>query len=639
MPGAIALWIIGLTARTTTSSIRQAVELAQNVAAGDLTSKIEVTSSDESGHLLTALNGMADRLGTTIGELQLAAAVFDNSLDGIVITDSKGTILKANAAAMRVTGRTAAELLGHNPRIFQSGRHDTMFYVELWHSVMQTGRWQGEIWNRRKNGDVFPEFLSISAIRDKHGVISNYIGIFMDISGQKEKERRLHYLASHDKLTGLPNRNQFHDRLLAAMAHAKRNTQPIAVLLIDLDHFKYVNDTFSHATGDELLRGVTQRIQACLRESETLSRISGDEFAILLQHSDSREEAGLMAGKILSAMKSPFNIGEYVLHISASIGISIYPEDGDHPQHLLRNADVAMRQAKSDGRARMLLFRPGMESCSNRLELEHALHHALEREEFLLFYQPQFDLNSGRLTGVEALLRWQRPEVGLVSPQDFIPLAEESGLIVPIGEWVLRSACTQGNIWREAGARPVRIAVNISAQQFSKADFCGVVGTVLSDTGFPSDCLELELTESLAMHQVEETVLTLNTLKALGVKTAIDDFGTGFSSLSYLKRFAVDSLKIDKSFVDGIVDDPNDAAIVLAVITMAHSLGLDVIAEGVETQAQLDFLKMHHCNAVQGFLLGRPMPAGHIEKLLTGPDQPHQELAVRAKAMGTGKHN
>jgi diguanylate cyclase (GGDEF)-like protein/PAS domain S-box-containing protein len=581
--------------------------------------------AQHTGFALGMLRTFAQR-DAIIGELQLAAAVFDSSLDSIFITDSQGTILKVNAAAMRVTGYTADEMLGRNPRIFQSGRHDRTFYAELWRSVMQTGRWQGEIWNRRKNGEVFPELLSISAIRDRHGAISNYISIFIDISAQKEAERRLDYLANHDRLTGLPNRDLFHDRLLVALAQAKRNRQPIAVLFIDLDHFKYINDTFGHAIGDELLRAAAQRIQGSLREEDTLSRISGDEFTILLQHFDSREEVGLVAGKILSAMKSPFGIGEHELYISASIGISTYPEDGDHPELLLKNSDTAMYHAKSDGRGGMQFFRSSMEGYSiQRLELERHLYHALEQEEFLLFYQPQFDLNTGRLTGMEALLRWQRPDVGLVSPQDFIPLAEETGLIVPIGEWVLRTACKQGSIWGRTGAGPVRLAVNISAQQFSRADFCDMVGTILADTGFPPDCLELELTESLAMHHAEETVLTLKKLKALGVQISIDDFGTGYSSLSYLKRFPVDSLKIDKSFVDGIADDPNDAAIVIAIIVMAHSLGLGVIAEGVETQEQLDFLKMHHCNEVQGFLLGRPMPAGHVEKLLADPARPHKE--------------
>ncbi len=578
------------------------------------------TVAQHTGFALGMLRTFAQR-DAIIGELQLAAAVFDSSLDSIFITDSQGTILKANAAAMRVTGYSADELLGRNPRILQSGRHDRTFYAELWRSVMQTGRWQGEIWNRRRNGEVFPELLSISAIRDKHGAISNYISIFIDISVQKEAERRLDYLANHDRLTGLPNRALFHDRLLVALAQAKRNKRSVAVLFIDLDHFKYINDTFGHAIGDELLRAVAQRMQGILREADTLSRISGDEFTILLQHFDSHEEVGLVAGKILSAMKSPFDIGEHELYISASIGISTYPDDGDHPELLLKNSDTAMYHAKSDGRGGMRFFRSSMEGHSiKRLELERHLHHALEQEEFLLFYQPQFDLNSGRLTGMEALLRWQRPDVGLVSPQDFIPLAEETGLIVPIGEWALRTACTQGGIWSRTGAGPVRVAVNISALQFGRADFCDVVGAILADTGFPPDCLELELTESLAMHRAEETVLTLKKLKALGVKISIDDFGTGYSSLSYLKRFPVDSLKIDKSFVDGIADDPNDAAIVIAIIVMAHSLGLAVIAEGVETQEQLDFLKMHHCNEVQGFLLGRPMPSERIEKLLAIPD-------------------
>jgi EAL domain-containing protein (putative c-di-GMP-specific phosphodiesterase class I) len=375
-----------------------------------------------------------------------------------------------------------------------------------------------------------------------------------------------------------------------------------------------------------LLRAAAQRIQGSLREEDTLSRISGDEFTVLLQHFDTREEVGLVAGKILSAMKAPFGIGEHELYITASIGISMHPEDGDHPELLLKNSDTAMYHAKSDGRGGLRFFMPSMEGHSiKRLELERHLHYALEQNEFQLFYQPQFDLNTGRLTGVESLLRWQRPDVGLVSPGDFIPLAEETGLIVPIGEWVLRTACTQGRIWGRAGAGLLRLAVNISARQFGRADFCETVGTILSDTGFPPDCLELELTESLAMHHAEETVLTLKKLKALGVQVSIDDFGTGYSSLNYLKRFPVDSLKIDKSFVDGIADDPNDAAIVIAIIAMAHSMGLGVIAEGVETQEQLEFLKLHHCNEVQGFLLGRPMPSEQIGKLLASPDWQHKD--------------
>ena len=580
--------------------------------------------AQHAGFALGILRAFAQR-DAVIGELQLAAAVFDSSLDAIVITDSQGTILKANAAATRITGYSADELLGRNPRIFQSDRHDRAFYAELWRSVMQDGRWQGEIYNRRKNGEVYPELLSISAIRDERGAIGNFISIFIDISAQKETERRLDYMAHYDGLTGLPNRDLFNDRLLVALAQAKRSSRPIAVLFIDLDHFKYVNDTFGHAMGDELLRAVARRMQGSLRVEDTLSRISGDEFIILLQHFDTREGVGLVADKILSAMKLPFGIGEHEIYISASIGISIYPEDGDHPELLLKNSDTAMYHAKSDGRGGARFFMSSMESHSiKRLELERHLHHALEQEEFLLSYQPQFDLGSGQLTGVEALLRWQRPDVGLVSPQNFIPLAEETGLIVPIGEWVLRTACAQGCAWGRSGAGLLRVAVNISARQFGRADFCETVGTILSDTGFPPDCLELELTESLAMHHAEETVLTLKKLKALGVQISIDDFGTGYSSLSYLKRFPVDSLKIDKSFVDGIADDPNDAAIVIAIIAMAHSMGLGVIAEGVETEEQLDFLKLHHCNEVQGFLLGRPMPPELIGKLRAIPDWQHK---------------
>lgn len=575
-------------------------------------------ASRHTGFALGMLRAFAAK-DTALADLQLAAAVFDNSLEGIFITDDQGSILVANSAVSRITEYSNEELVGQNPRLFQSGRHDRIFYSALWKSVTHTGQWQGEIWNRRKNGEVYPQWLSISAIRDQHGLTQHYIGIFIDISAQKEAELRLDYLAHHDKLTSLPNRDLFNDRLTVAIAHSKRTGKPLAVLFIDLDHFKYVNDTFGHITGDELLQAAARRISGCLREEDTLSRMGGDEFTVLLQHFNNREEIGLVASKIVHAMKSPFMIGQHELYVTASIGISIHPDDGDNPETLLKNSDAAMYRAKNDGRNCIQYFKLSMEGDSmQRIEIDRDLHRALLQEEFRVFYQPQVDLAQNKVVGVEALIRWQPEQGRLILPGQFIPMAEETGLIVEIGEWVLREACAQMKEWLDDGMPPLRIAVNLSAQQFRKVDFSKIVAGILSDTGLPPQMLELELTESIAMHHAEDTVSTLNRLKALGVQISIDDFGTGYSSLSYLKRFPVDRLKVDRSFVEGIADDPSNAAITLAIIAMAHSLGISVIAEGVETEEQLDFLRMHHCNEVQGYYLGHPMPADEIESLIQG---------------------
>lgn len=542
--------------------------------------------------------------------LQLAAAVFDNSLEGILITDAHGAIQAANAAVTQVSGYGTEELIGKNPSIFHSGCHDEAFYAAMWDSIRSTGQWKGEIWNRRKDGELYPEWLSISTIRDEQGQVKNYIGIFIDITKQKEAETRLNYLAYHDRLTGLPNRDLFNDRLLLASAQAKRNHSTLAVLFIDLDHFKHVNDTFGHAKGDELLQQAAQRMAGCLRAEDTLARLGGDEFTVMMQHFNTENDVELVARKIIAAMKPPFLLGEHEMYISASIGISLYPDHGDNPTVLLKNADIAMYCAKKSGRDDLQFFRPGMGGSSTmRMEMERNLHRALEQKEFRLFYQPQIDLFSGRMLGVEALLRWQQPDIGMIAPQQFIPLAEETGLIIPLGEWVLRTACTQCKAWQQAGMEAIRVAVNLSAKQFRQANFSEMVADILSDTGLAPDCLELELTESIAMHHAEETVAMLRRLKDLGVQISIDDFGTGYSSLSQLKRFTIDRLKIGQTFVAGIAEDPCDAAIVVAIIAMAHSLGLNAIAEGVEMEDQLNFLKMHGCNEVQGFLLGRPMPA------------------------------
>ncbi|MDD5112773.1 MAG: EAL domain-containing protein [Methylobacter sp.] len=552
------------------------------------------------------------------GNLKLAAAVFDSSLEGIFITDTVGTILAANAACGRITGYDPQELIGKNPRVLKSDHHGEEFYTALWKTVRQQNQWEGEIWNKRKNGDIFPQWLSISAIKNEQDLVQNYIGIFIDISKQKAAERHLAYLAYHDQLTELPNRDLFHDRLNMAVLQAKRSQQNIAVLFIDLDHFKYINDTFGHAIGDQLLQQVALKLASCLREQDTLARMGGDEFTVILQEFNNRQDVELAARRILDTLDTPFLVDHHALYVSASIGISFFPEDGNDASELMKRADTAMYSAKNDGRRRLHFFQASMEGYSlNRVAMEQHLRIALEQNEFMVFYQPQINLNSGRIVGAEALLRWHRPGIGLIPPNQFIPLAEDTGLILPIGEWVLRETCKQHKLWTNTRNSNLRIGVNLSGHQFKQANLSTTVANILQETGMNPKFLDLELTESVAMQDVYTSLRTLKTLKHAGVQISIDDFGTGYSSLSYLKQFPIDRLKIDQSFVADIASDPNSAAIVLAIIAMSHSLGLDVIAEGVETQEQLQFLKMHGCNEVQGYLFGRPMPADEFSKFLS----------------------
>ncbi|MCF6251672.1 MAG: EAL domain-containing protein [Methylococcaceae bacterium] len=543
-------------------------------------------------------------------DLKLASAVFDCALEGIFITDINGNIQAANTSASRITGYPNDELLGQNPRMLKSDYHDVQFYKSLWQLIRKNNRWQGEIWNKRKNGQVYPEWLSISPIKNDQGEVQSYIGIFIDISKQKEAEKRLIHLANHDKLTGLPNRDLFLDRLNIAVLEAKRHQQQIAVLFIDLDHFKYINDTFGHAQGDQVLQKVASRLKTGLRENDSLARMGGDEFTVILQDFDNHYDVEITANRIISTLDQPIFINQQEVYISSSIGISFFPEDGLSADVLMKRADTAMYSAKNNGRKQFHFFQSAMEGYSSqRLETERLLRRALENNEFLLHYQPQFDLSSGKLIGAEALLRWQRSDSSLVPPNKFIPLAEENGMILPIGEWVLKEVCKQAHSWQQGGWHSFRIAANLSARQFSQAGLSSRISNILSDSDLDPKYLELELTETAAMQNVESTLQTLITLKQTGISISIDDFGTGYSSLSYLKQFPIDRLKIDRSFIADIAHDPNDAAIVVATISLANCMGLRVLAEGVETEEQLSFLKMHGCHEAQGFLLGRPVPA------------------------------
>jgi diguanylate cyclase (GGDEF)-like protein/PAS domain S-box-containing protein len=550
-------------------------------------------------------------------ELRLAAAVFESSGEAIMITDAEGCIISVNQAFSRVTGYVAADVTGRNASLLASGRHSREFFSEMWRSVLETGYWNGEIWNRRRNGEIFPEWLSVSSVRDADGRITHLVGIFSDISERKAAEAKIAFLAHHDPLTGLPNRLLLKDRMQQAMVHAERSGNKVALLFVDLDRFKAVNDSFGHPAGDALLRDAAQRLLACVRDSDTISRHGGDEFLVVLTDLQNSEVPAQIAGKIMAALCEPFHIEAHEATISASVGIAVYPEDGTGFDELLKKADTAMYHAKESGRNAFRFYTGRMNAdAQERLDLHSRLRRALERDEFVLYYQPLVDLKSGRILGGEALVRWQSPEQGLVAPGRFIPAAEHSGLIVPLGEWVLHEACRELAHWHAIGAPWLSMAVNISPIQFRRGDVEETVLRALAASGAPPPALELELTESILIDGAEQVLATIRRLQGLGVKLAIDDFGTGYSSLAYLKRFAVDKLKIDQSFVRDIVTDQDDAAIVRAVIQMARSLGLHVLAEGVETEAVAVELRAMNCDLVQGYHFGRPMPAAEFRLLI-----------------------
>lgn len=555
------------------------------------------------------LEERVDALHRARDELKLYATVFTNAAEGMTITDDHSRIIAVNPAFSQITGYTLEDIAGSTPAVLGSGRQSTSFYREMWATLEREGQWQGEIWNRRKDGEVYPEWLSITAVRKTSGELTHYIGIFSDITDRKAAEARIHHLAHHDALTNLPNRTLLQDRLEQAILQSRRNRRHAAVLFIDLDRFKLINDTLGHDVGDGLLSQMAQRCLACVRDTDTVARQGGDEFVVVLPELEQAQDAAMVARKLVTELGKPYLLGDHELTVTASIGIAIYPEDGRNASVLLRNADAAMYGAKSDGRNAYQFYSSELNTASlGELLLENQLRGALDRDELLLYFQPKVSAASGHIEGAEALLRWHHPELGLLAPGRFVPAAEEAGLIVSIGEWVLRTACRQLRVWLDAGIEPVRIAVNLSAQQFAHQDLVGLVKSVLAETGLPAGLLELELTETMLMRDVDRATDILSRLRALGVKLSIDDFGTGYSSLAYLKRFEVDVLKIDRSFVHDIRTDGADGKIAAAVIALAHSLGQQVVAEGVETEYQRDYLTRHHCDVLQGYLFGRPMP-------------------------------
>jgi diguanylate cyclase (GGDEF)-like protein/PAS domain S-box-containing protein len=601
-----------------------------DAARGELLSPPESHANSELGRLTGDINDLVRRFRKSLQHqherelervvterLRLSAEVFNNSQEGILVTDQRNRIVTVNKAFSDITGYAESEVLGQPPGMLASGRHSVEFFAQMWAALLGSGAWKGELWNRRKNGDHFAAWFSINVLRDAQGQTINFVAVFSDITGRKEAEQRIEFLAHHDALTKLPNRILMRDRFSLARASAQRGHNRIAILFIDLDNFKHINDSWGHRAGDQFLIQTVARLQREVRESDTICRQGGDEFIIMLSDVPDLEVVTRVAQHILGSLAETSYIDGHAVGISASIGIALFPDDSADFDTLLSHADAAMYEAKAGGKNGYRFFTPQMNhDAIERADLQAQLRHALDHHEFELYYQPQVCFSSDRVTGVEALIRWNHPQLGLVAPGTFIPLAEECGLIIPLGEWVLAQACAQGRAWTEAGITDLSIAVNISALQFNRSDFFDMVSRCLEHSGFAPERLELELTESVLLKEIDAAFATILQLKNKGVRLSIDDFGTGYSSLSYLKKIHVDKLKIDMSFVRDICEDQDDRAIVRAIIQLGKTLGLQVIAEGVETTEQAVLLHHDGCDEAQGYLYGRPQPVQELEALL-----------------------
>ncbi|WP_051906953.1 PAS domain S-box protein [Methylomarinum vadi] len=576
-----------------------------------------VVEYDQHGNPLRFIGTHTDISARKLSEerLRLLASVFDSSHESIIITDASLNIVAVNKAFTEMTGYTAEESIGQHVRLLKSGLHNNAYYKAMWKHINEWGYWQGELWVRHKAGDSYPSLSAISAVRSEIGEITHYVKLAADITQHKESEQRIQQLAYYDALTGVPNRILMREQAQKAFALAERNNTELALFFIDLDRFKNINDSLGHVFGDQLLQMVAERLYNVVRDTDTVCRLGGDEFLLLLSADSSI--AARVARKLLAVVCEPYSIAEHSLQITCSIGIGIFPKDGITFEELLKNADIAMYKAKDSGRNSFHFFSMEMNAYAmERLKLENALRQAIANNELSLHYQPQINLSRGELIGMEALLRWQHPEMGSISPAKFIPIAEETGLIVAIGEWVLKEACRQNRAWQEADLTEVTVSVNLSVRQFSHGNVLQTIGNILRDTGLPASCLEIEITESILVQDVKKTLNILNELKVMGVKIAVDDFGTGYSSLSYLKRFPLDKLKIDQSFVRDLVTNQDDQVIATATINLGHALNLVVIAEGVESEAQLEVLGALGCDEAQGYFFGKPMPAAEMEQFL-----------------------
>lgn len=566
------------------------------------------------GAVVTALN--ITELKNRETRLRLSAKVFNNSSEAIFITDPQGTILEVNAAFCAITGYERSEVLGQNPRMLKSKLHDRSFYKHLWQSLLNDGEWKGEIWDRRKNGEFCPMLLSINAVTDKLGQLTHYVAISTDISHQKQTEHELKQLAYYDVLTNLPNRFLFKDRFEHEICLAQRNNARIALFFLDLDHFKNVNDSLGHWAGDNLLKIIAMRIQNCLRKTDTVARMGGDEFTIILPGLIGITDATELARKLVAAMTKPVQIKDYTVFVGVSIGIAIFPDDGNDFDTLTKHADTAMYAAKAKGRGMFQYFEAGMnEAAHQRLSLENALRLAIEQDEFQLYYQPKADSALSRITGAEALVRWRRPGFGIIPPDRFIPIAEETALIIPLGKWILKTACLQANEWADQ-QEGFRIAINLSPLQLLADDFIAILDRILEETHTNPEWIELEVTEGLVMHDIEKATERLQQIQARGIHIAMDDFGTGYSSLSYLQKLPIQTLKIDRSFISAYNDDPasNEAAFIKTIVSLGQVLSMKVVAEGVETEAQLALLQSYGCDEIQGYYLSMPLPADEFQR-------------------------
>jgi diguanylate cyclase (GGDEF)-like protein/PAS domain S-box-containing protein len=581
---------------------------------------------DHNGKLVELLSVGIDITSRKRAEIQLRqhASALQQTADSVTITNRDGVIEYVNPAFENTTGYRSDEVIGRRPNIMKSGVHKPAFYQNLWRTILKGNVFSDIIVNRRKDGSLYYEEKTITPLKDENGNITHFISTGKDITERMQTQERLQYLAHHDVLTSLPNRALFTDRLEHALALSRGNERPLALLFLDLDRFKIINDTLGHAAGDRALQVVAERLRQCVRKGDTVARLGGDEFAIILEDADAAEHVAPIARKVLETMTQPLllNGQEYVL--TTSIGICIFPGDGENGEILLKNADIAMYRAKEKGRNSYQFYSSDMGvKAFERLNLETSLRRALAQEEFLLYYQPQVNAITGRIIGAEALLRWQHPELGLIGPTEFVPILEDTGLIVPVGEWVVHTACRQAAAWQSSTGEPIRISVNLSPRQFDSTDLADMISRGVESSGLAPKLLEIEVTENVLMRHNLNIIDTFLALDALGVRLSLDDFGTGYSSLSYLKRFPFDNIKIDRSFVRDLPQDLDDAAIVHAIIGMAASLGLQVIAEGVETEAQLAFLTEHDCQFYQGFLFSQPVPADEFQALLA-----HKPAAV-----------
>lgn len=552
-------------------------------------------------------------------KLRLAMAVFETTAEAIMVLDSSFRVTTINPAFTAITGWTAQEVLGRPPRFLRTAAAELGGdpFEAIYRSIRSKGRWDHEQWSQRKNGEEFAERLSVSAITDDEARIVQYIVVFSDITQRKQDEERIRYQANYDGLTGLPNRSLFMDRLTQALNMAARTDQRLGLMFIDLDGFKLVNDTLGHDVGDELLVEAAKRLMSCVRTGDTVARLGGDEFTIIMPNLGDIRNAPVVAQRIIDMLEQPFNLKNHEAFVSASIGITTFPDDAGDPHTLLKNADAAMYRAKEQGKANYQFFTADLNAqVSERMILKNGLSKALERDEFMLYYQPKCELATGRLTGVEALLRWKSAELGMISPVKFIPVMEETGLIGAVGEWALEMACYQHRLWRDAGHGHMRVAVNLSVRQLRQPHLAQTIESILAKTGIDPSGIELEITESMIMKDTENAVSMLRNLSDMGIHLAMDDFGTGYSSLSYLKRFPLHTIKIDRSFVNDIATDPDDLEIIRTIITMGHSLRRRIVAEGVETEEQRVLLRKLRCDEMQGYLLSPPVPAAEIDRML-----------------------